>query len=197
MMSIRGDILGFAMRIMSLINIVFFLLNTQMAYSRNANSLQVLSDVDPVLNFFSLENNLFLVNARDIFFYKKIGTVNGIQYFVFFEKKPSNVDTPEGFCGSGNEIWLNLYKVGEKASTFIDQVLISSCKESFSMDSLESGAGNSESDYSSFSWNSLGFNIKWFSKYDQKGMVVDSTNYIIESEGLSKKDILRPMIYER
>lgn len=87
MMSIRGDILGFAMRIMSLINIVFFLLNTQMAYSRNANSLQVLSDVDPVLNFFSLENNLFLVNARDIFFYKKIGTVNGIQYFVFFEKK--------------------------------------------------------------------------------------------------------------
>ena len=58
-----------------------------MAYSRNANSLQVLSDVDPVLNFFSLENNLFLVNARDIFFYKKIGTVNGIQYFVFFEKK--------------------------------------------------------------------------------------------------------------
>ena len=105
-----------------------------MAYSRNANSLQVLSDVDPVLNFFSLENNLFLVNARDIFFYKKIGTVNGIQYFVFFEKKPSNVDTPEGFCGSGNEIWLNLYKVGEKASTFIDQVLISSCKESFSME---------------------------------------------------------------
>lgn len=65
------------------------------------------------------------------------------------------------------------------------------------MDSLESGAGNSESDYSSFSWNSLGFNIKWFSKYDQKGMVVDSTNYIIESEGLSKKDILRPVIYER
>ena len=44
---------------------------------------------------------------------------------------------------------------------------------------------------------SLGFNIKWFSKYDQKGMVVDSTNYIIESECLSKKDILRPMIYER
>lgn len=86
-MSIRGDILGFAMRIMSLINIVFFLLNTQMAYSRNANSLQVLSDVDPVLNFFSLENNLFLVNTRDIFFYKKIGTVNGIRYFVFFEKK--------------------------------------------------------------------------------------------------------------
>lgn len=53
MMSIRGDILGFAMRIMSLINIVFFLLNTQMAYSRNAHSLQVLSDVDPVLNFFT------------------------------------------------------------------------------------------------------------------------------------------------
>ena len=51
-MSIRGDILGFAMRIMSLISIVFFLLNTQMAYSRNTHSLQVLFDVDPVLNFF-------------------------------------------------------------------------------------------------------------------------------------------------
>lgn len=185
------------MRIMLLISIVFFLLNTQMAYSRNAHSLQALSDVDPVLNFFSLENNLFFVNARDVFFYEKIGTVNGIHYFVFFEKKPSKVGTPEGFCGSGHEIWLNLYKVGERTGIFIDQVLISSCKESFSMDSLESGAENSESDYSSFSWNSFGFNIKWFSKYDQKGMVIDNTNYIIESEGLSKKDIIRPVIYER
>lgn len=123
------------------------------------------------------------VDSDFIVIIKELNKINNDYYFSLFQREWSNKSNPEGFCGSGSELWLYIYKVrGHKVSK-VGRVLVGSCKGSFSMTSLESGGG-SEVDYSSFKWNRKGFSIEWFSKFDGNGKKITKTFYNIKSDGI-------------
>lgn len=60
-------------------------------------------------------------------------------------------------------------------------MLAESCKQSFSMASLESGSSFSETNYSSLKWNKTGFSIEWFSKVDENGKKITKTFHSIKN----------------
>lgn len=76
-----------------------------------------------------------------------------------FDSNPSN---PTGRCGAGREIHLFVYELTRPKPIKRGSVVISSCLETVSLASLNSGSPGSESDFSSVTWQDDGFTIEWW-----------------------------------
>ena len=126
----------------------------------------------------------FSDNKTEWFVNKTLNYIKGDAYIAAFQKKPSNPKNTEGFCGSGFELWLHIYKVYEKRIIPLRIILVGSCKESFSLASLESGNSDSDRDYSSFRWSNSGFSIEWFSKKNKNGKYISKTAYSIKNNNI-------------
>ncbi|HDC2125850.1 TPA: hypothetical protein O7X39_004509 [Salmonella enterica] len=123
-------------------------------------------------------------NVAEQFIVDNLNDIGRATYLAVFQKQSSNPEQPAGFCGSGSELWLHIYKIYGRKVTLFGSVLAGSCKKSFSMASLESGYSGSDRDYSSFKWNASGFSIEWFSKKDAYGNFISKTFYTINNDGI-------------
>ncbi|MRS17518.1 hypothetical protein GJV06_21800 [Enterobacteriaceae bacterium RIT691] len=177
---------------MSKIKFIIFLL-ILLSESVVAESKYVINTNDKSINVFNssgLVSKIPLpltsdsVDSNFIVLIKELNKINDEYYFSLFQREFSNKYNPEGFCGSGFELWLYISKVQGHNVSIVGKVLAGSCKGSFSMASLESGEVSSETDYSSFKWNKEGFSIEWFSKFDGNGKGITKTVYSIKSDGL-------------
>ena len=191
---IHGAIRGYAMQIiywinktMRLILLILAILITNPVMAERAytpvierNKLYVLDNSNPKIRLAVP----LVINKTDWLVEESLKDINGITYLAVFHREPSISDQPEGFCGSGTELWLHIYKVQKNKVNFFGRILASSCKKSFSMASLESGFLNSDKDYSSFQWTHSGFSIDWFSKKDESGKDILKTVYSITSKGI-------------
>ncbi|MFL6958526.1 hypothetical protein ACJ7C5_12245 [Nocardiopsis yanglingensis] len=74
----------------------------------------------------------------------------------------SNASNPMGLCGAGREIHLFVYELTPPKPIERGRVLISSCLETLSLASQNSGRPHSESDFSSVIWQGDGFTIEWW-----------------------------------
>ncbi|HGM6934320.1 MULTISPECIES: hypothetical protein [Stenotrophomonas] len=74
----------------------------------------------------------------------------------------SNADSPMGHCGAGREIELFVYELIPPKPVERGRILISSCLETVSLASQNSGSPESESDFSSVVWQHDGFTITWW-----------------------------------
>lgn len=74
----------------------------------------------------------------------------------------SNASDPMGRCGAGREIHLFVYELTLPKPIERGRVLISSCLETRSLASRNSGRSHSESDFSSVTWQGDGFTIEWW-----------------------------------
>lgn len=79
-------------------------------------------------------------------------------YLVF----DSNASNPMGRCGAGREIELFVYELIPPKPVERGRILISSCLETVSLASQNSGSPESESDFSSVVWQNDGFTITWW-----------------------------------
>lgn len=76
-----------------------------------------------------------------------------------FDSNPSN---PTGRCGAGREIHLFVYELTRPKPIERGSMVISSCLETVSLVSQNSGSPGSESDFSSVTWQHDGFTIEWW-----------------------------------
>jgi hypothetical protein len=67
-----------------------------------------------------------------------------------------------GHCGAGREIELFVYELIPPKPVERGRILISSCLETVSLASQNSGSPESESDFSSVVWQHDGFTITWW-----------------------------------
>lgn len=74
----------------------------------------------------------------------------------------SNADSPMGHCGARREIELFVYELIPPKPVERGRILISSCLETVSLASQNSGSPESESDFSSVVWQHDGFTITWW-----------------------------------
>ncbi|MFH5071470.1 hypothetical protein ACHHY8_24575 [Enterobacter cloacae complex sp. 2024EL-00215] len=154
--------------------------NTKYSFFTDGNKLYILSSSKPN-NKFIVPLTSEYVNWVVVDSFNRIGNDT---YFAIFQREPSNPEQPEGFCGSGVELWLHVYRMNANGIDLVGNVLAGSCKQSFSMASLESGFPNSDKDYSSFRWNNFGFSLEWFSKKDERGNNIPKTFYSIKGNSI-------------
>jgi len=76
-----------------------------------------------------------------------------------FDSNPFN---PTGRCGAGREIHLFVYELTRPKPIERGSLVISSCLETVSLASQNSGSPGSESDFSSVTWQDDGFTIEWW-----------------------------------
>lgn len=114
------------------------------------------------------------VEVKGVFFDGMQHSVGMHGYFSVFQVADSNPGDPEGVCGSGNEVWLQLMRINGQLSS---RILVSSCLESFSLISQNTGMEGQDNDFSSIEWNGDGFSIEWFYKKDSCGRLLKSTTY--------------------
>lgn len=187
-MNIHGAIQVFVMQIISLMNkkisLIFIVLLQLVSGSTIASgtySILVEQNKLYILNS-NIKSLVPLVeNTTEWFVINELKEIDGYTYLAVFHKKPSSPGRPDGFCGSGSELWLHIYKIYENKISDIGGILAGSCKKSFSIASLESGLSNSDRDYSSFKWNGSGFSIEWFSKKDENGKDIIKTFYSLRN----------------
>ncbi|EDW1644261.1 hypothetical protein EK69_004572 [Salmonella enterica subsp. enterica] len=173
---------------LKLVALVYLIFNSALA--KDKYSFFVEGDELYVLNFPNPNDRSLVPLAGDHTSWTIIDTFKKIKsdtYFAVFQKEPSNPEYPEGFCGSGMELWLHVYKLNKSGVSLTGVILASSCKESFAMASLESGSPGSDSDYSSFKWSDVGFSIEWFSKIDKYGKNISKTFYFIKGDNIYSK----------
>lgn len=125
-----------------------------------------------------------------ILYSKDTHGLNGDSYIALFQVSASNPGKPTGYCGSGSEVWLYVYKVQGAELIAQTRVLVSSCLRSISMASQNSGKEAQDFDFSSMQWNATGFSIEWFDKVDSAGRQLSSTNYVLHDGIFSPLDVL-------
>lgn len=133
-----------------------------------------------------------ITDENDKFAVNDVNEIKGNSYLAVFQRYDSNPAQPSGFCGSGHELWLHIYKLHEGVVNYFNGVLVGSCKKGFSLASLESGNPGAEDDYSSFKWDKDGFSIEWFSKKNAQSHEILKTHYIITEAGFASNDEIKP-----
>jgi len=114
------------------------------------------------------------VEVRGVFFDGMQRYVGMHGCFSVFQVADSSPGKPEGVCGSGNEVWLQIVGVNGQLGP---RILVSSCLESFSLASQNTGLEGQDNDFSSIEWSKDGFWIEWFLRKDSSGRLVKSTSY--------------------
>lgn len=113
--------------------------------------------------------------------------VDGNGYLSVIQVADSKPEEPESVCGAGNEVWLQVYKGNGELSS---RILVSSCLESISLASQNSGLEEQDNDFSSIKWSEDGISIKWFSKKDCDGRSLSATHYKICGDLFCASDVL-------
>lgn len=98
-----------------------------------------------------------------------------------FQVSQSNPSKPMGLCGAGREVRLHVYELRSHMLLEKCEVLVSSCINSISVVSENSGKAGQEGDFSSVKWNESGFTIDWFSNKDVTGRPLSSTEYTLRN----------------
>ena len=126
------------------------------------------------------------VEVRGVFFdgVQHYVGVNG--YFSVLQVADSSPGNPEGGCGSGAEVWLQIMRSNGEMSS---RILVSSCLESISLASQNSGLEEQDNDFSSIEWSQDGFSIEWFSRKDSYGRSLSSTLYRVCGELFCASDV--------
>lgn len=101
-------------------------------------------------------------SARGAFVDRRMHEVGGKRFRALYQVFDSNADNPMGRCGGGREIHLFVYELTPPKPIERGRVLISSCLETLSLASQNSGRPHSESDFSSVIWQGDGFTIEWW-----------------------------------
>lgn len=100
--------------------------------------------------------------ARGAFVDRRMHEVGGKRFRALYQVFDSNADNPMGRCGAGREIELFVYELIPPKPVERGRILISSCLETVSLASQNSGSPESESDFSSVVWQHDGFTITWW-----------------------------------
>lgn len=128
------------------------------------------------------------VGVKGAYFDGELHRVGDKDYLSIFQVVASNSMRPDGFCGSGNEIWLQLY---ESSSEVSSRILVSSCLYSISLASQNSGLEGLDNDFSSVKWDDYGFSIEWFERVDSVGRAVALTRYRLCGDTFCPSDVFQ------
>lgn len=128
------------------------------------------------------------IGVKGVYFDGDLHRVSDKEYLSIFQVSASNPVRPDGFCGSGDEVWLQLYESSSKVSS---RILVSSCLHSVSLASQNSGQERQDNDYSSVKWDEYGFSIEWFGRVDSFGRVISLTRYRLCSDSFCASDFLQ------
>ncbi|GEM_PF-2941314 len=110
------------------------------------------------------------VGVKGGYFDGGLHRVGDKNYLSIFQVIDSSSMRPDGFCGSGNEVWLQLYETSSEVSS---RILVSRCLNSISLASQNSGLEGQDSDFSSVKWDDCGFAIEWFERGDAGLVAID------------------------
>ena len=100
--------------------------------------------------------------AKGAFVDTRIHLIGNRRFRAVYQVFDSNADNPMGPCGAGREIQLFVYELIPPTPVERGKMLISSCLETVSLASQNSGSSESESDFSSVVWQNDGFTITWW-----------------------------------
>lgn len=128
------------------------------------------------------------MGIKGVYFDGDLHRVGEKEYLSIFQVSASNPLRPDGFCGSGDEVWLQLYESSSKISS---RILVSSCLHSISLASQNSGQEGQDNDYSSVKWDEYGFSIEWFGRVDSFGRVVSLTSYRLCGDSFCGSDLFQ------
>lgn len=128
------------------------------------------------------------VGVKGVYFDGDLHRVDEKEYLSIFQVSASNPERPDGSCGSGDEVWLQLYESLSKVSS---RILVSSCLHSISLASQNSGQEGQDNDYSSVKWDDYGFSIEWFGRVDSFGRVVSLTRYRLCGDSFCASDLFQ------
>lgn len=137
-----------------------------------------------------------LINVNNLFFDIERHSVEGGEYVSFYKVLPSNSKRPMGFCGAGVEIWLYIYLVYDEALIEVLGALISSCLNSFSIESHSSGEAQRDYDFSSVRWNDRGFAIQWFNFTDAAGRSIQRSDFVLSDRAFERRDVVHKRIWD-
>jgi hypothetical protein len=101
--------------------------------------------------------------ATGAFVDTRVHRIGEKRFRALYQVFDSNASNPMGRCGAGREIHLFVYELTTPKPIERVRVLISSCLETLSLASQNSGRPYNESDFSSVIWQGDGFTIKWWS----------------------------------
>ncbi|TFZ45738.1 hypothetical protein E5C33_09705 [Stenotrophomonas maltophilia] len=100
--------------------------------------------------------------ATGAFVDTRVHRIGEKRFRALYQVFDSNASNPMGRCGAGREIYLFVYELTLPKPIERGRVLISSCLETLSLASQNSGRPHSESDFSSVIWQDDGFSIEWW-----------------------------------
>lgn len=100
--------------------------------------------------------------ATGVFVDTRVHRIGEKRFRALYQVFDSNASNPMGRCGAGREIHLFVYELTPSKPIERGRILISSCLETVSLASQNSGSPGSESDFSSVTWQSDGFSIEWW-----------------------------------
>ncbi|MFB5854220.1 hypothetical protein WAB97_000030 [Stenotrophomonas maltophilia] len=100
--------------------------------------------------------------ATGVFVDTRVHRIGEKRFRALYQVFDSNASSPTGRCGAGREIHLFVYELTLPKPIERGRVLISSCLETLSLASQNSGRPHSESDFSSVIWQGDGFTIEWW-----------------------------------
>ncbi|ENB4168739.1 MULTISPECIES: hypothetical protein [Stenotrophomonas] len=101
-------------------------------------------------------------SATGVFVDARVHRIGEKRFRALYQVFDSNASNPMGRCGAGREIHLFVYELTLPKPIERGRVLISSCLETLSLASQNSGRLHSESDFSSVIWQGDGFTIEWW-----------------------------------
>ncbi len=101
-------------------------------------------------------------DATGAFVDTRVHRIGEKRFRALYQVFDSNASNPMGRCGAGREIHLFVYELTLPKPIERGRVLISSCLETLSLVSQNSGRSHSESDFSSVIWQGDGLTIEWW-----------------------------------
>ncbi|TGR56394.1 hypothetical protein EN794_005000 [Mesorhizobium sp. M00.F.Ca.ET.151.01.1.1] len=100
--------------------------------------------------------------ATGAFVDTRVHRIGKKRFRALYQVFDSNASNPMGHCGAGHEIRLFVYDLTSPKPIERGRILVSSCLESVSLASQNTGRPYSESDFSSVIWRGDGFTIEWW-----------------------------------
>ncbi|MBK0013731.1 hypothetical protein IAE56_15250 [Stenotrophomonas sp. S41] len=92
----------------------------------------------------------------------RVHMIGNRRFRALYQVFDSNPENRMGRCGAGREVHLHVYELTPTRPVERGAVLVSSCLQTLALASQDSGAPDSESDFSSVIWTKDGFTVEWW-----------------------------------
>ncbi|KAF1017325.1 MAG: hypothetical protein GAK31_00589 [Stenotrophomonas maltophilia] len=100
--------------------------------------------------------------ARGAFVDTRVHQIGSRRFRALYQVFDTGADNPTGRCGAGREVQLFVYELTPSKPVERVRLLVSSCQQTLSLASQQSGLSGSESDFCSVMRDDDGFTVAWW-----------------------------------